>query len=141
MRFETIKHPEDESQYIFMDNDEQTATPVRMPGHMVYIRLCERAEDAGGIILPQKSRDEHTTIYEVIAIGSGVSQFRDRTQKFKDVPYMDCNAILDIKVGDTVIIPEKATADSSGYEDFVKYGFITEYEGVIDKGLILAKVS
>jgi len=141
MRYETIKHPDDESKYILMDNDEKTATPVSVLGHRVYIRLCERSEEAGGIILPQKSRDEHTTIYEVIAIGRECSRFREKFRRFKDVPYMDCNAILDIKVGDTIIIPEKATADSSGYEDFVRGSDVSGYEGEIDKGLILAKVS
>jgi len=141
MRYETMKHPDSEHKYILLDNDDEIAQEGEVLGHWVYIRLCERAEDAGGIILPQKSRDEHTTLYEVIAVGRKVSAFREKDRRFKGVPYMDCNSILDIRVGDTVIIPEKATSDSSGYEEFIKRSCISEYEGLIDKGLILSKVS
>jgi len=140
MDYTTHKHPVDEHKYLILDHSTEKATAVTLLSHWLYIRLCERAEELDGILLPQKSRDEHNTLYEVIAVGRDVRRHREITQRYRNVPDMQCNAILDIAVGDTIIIPEKATADSSGYEGFVKRSTVSEYEGMIDKGLVLAVV-
>jgi len=138
--YETIKHPTDRHKYIVLNHNTEEAQEVLLVGHWVYLRMTERAEDLGGIYLPEKSRDEHNTLYEVIAIGYEHKKFRPRQQKFKGVQDMDRNAITTFDVGDTVIIPEKATADGHGYQSFVKRSPVSQYEGVVDKGLILAKV-
>ena len=141
MNYETKKHPTNPHRYLLLDHDTSTAQEVRLQGHWLYIRLTERAEQLNGIYLPQKSRDEHTCLYEVIGIGEMVGTPRSRQAKFKGVQEMDRNAVLDVSVGDTVLIPEKATGDSSGYAHFVKRSCISDFEGLIDSGLILAKVS
>jgi len=140
-RYETQKHQTNENKFILMDHIAEDAKTLTLRGHMVYIRMCERAEDQGGIILPQKSRDEHCTLWEVIAIGEGVDKFRSREKKFRGVQDMDRNAVIDIAVGSVIIIPEKATEEGHGYAEFVKRSPASPYEGSIDKGLILAKVS
>ena len=140
MNYETHKHPTNPHRYLLLDHDTSTAQEVRLQGHWLYIRLTERAEQLNGIYLPQKSRDEHTCTYEVIAIGECVGDLRPREQKFKGVQEFDRNAVLDVEVGDTILIPEKATSDSSGYVHFVKRSCISEFEGLIDAGLVLAKV-
>jgi len=141
MRYETRKHPTDGHKYIIVDHDEKKAKELTLQGHWVYLRLTERAEELNGILLPQRSRDENITLYEVIAIGRECGEMRPRQQKFKGVIDMQRNAKLNIAVGDTVIIPEKATAEGTGYEEFVKNSPVSGYEGLIDKGLILAKVN
>lgn len=141
MRYETQKHPKDKNKYIVMDHGAQKALALTLPGHWVYLRLTERAEQIGGIYLPQRSRDEHVTLFEVIAIGNRVNTIRARQPKFKGVPDMERNQFLDIEVGDTVIIPEKATGEGTGYSYFVKQSEFSKYEGYVDAGLILAKVN
>lgn len=139
-RYETQKHPTNKSKFIVMDNILKTAKAFTLRGHMVYIRMCEREEKIGRIFLPGKSRDDYCTIWEVIAIGESVDKFRTREKRFKNVQDMDRNAAIDVEVGDTIIIPEKATEEGHGYAEFVKRSPYSEYEGSIDKGLILAKV-
>ena len=139
--YETRKHPTNKSKYILMNHSTETAEEVRLQGWWLYVRLTERAESLDGIYLPQKSRDEHTCTYEVIAVGEMVGEYRHRQPKFKGVQEMDRNAVLDVEVGDTILIPEKCTSDSSGYARFVKRSCISDFEGLIDAGLILAKVA
>ena len=141
MNYTTHKHPENPHRYLILDHDTQTAKVVRVQGWWVYVRLTERAESLDGIYLPEKSRDEHTCTYEVIAIGECVNDYRQKEKKHRGVLEFDRNPVLDIKVGDTILIPEKATADSGGYKDFIRRSDISEFEGLVDCGLILAKVS
>ena len=141
MNYETKKHPSSQSKYLLLDHDTATAQEVTVFGHWLYIRLTERAEVLDGIVLPQKSRDEHTCLYEVMAIGIEVGTLRRKDRKFKGVSEMDCNALLDVKVGDTVLIPEKATGDSSGYSSFIKRSCVSQFEGLIDSGLVLAVIT
>lgn len=141
MNYETQKHPTNPHRYLVLDHDTETAQEVRLQGYWLYVRLTERAESLDGIYLPEKSRDEHTCTYEVIAIGECVNDYRRKERKFKDVAEFDRNAVLDVEVGDTILIPEKCTADSSGYASFVKRSCISEFEGLVDSGLILAKVA
>ena len=140
-RYETKKHPTNENKFIVLDHDEEKAAQLTLRGHMVYIRMCERPETIGRIYLPGKSRDDHCTIWEVIAIGEQSNRFRTREKKFRNVQDMDRNAAISIEVGAIIIIPEKATEEGHGYAEFVKRSPYSEYEGSIDKGLILAKVS
>jgi hypothetical protein len=123
-----------------MDHDEETAKVAQMPGHMVYVRMCQRKEKIGMIYLPEKSRDDYCTIWEVLAIGRKVDEYRPREAKFRNALEMDRNAVIDVEAGDTIIIPEKATEEGHGYADFVRRSPYSEYEGSIDKGLILAKI-
>ena len=139
--YETKKHPTNKSKYILMNHKTKTAEEVRLQGYWLYVRLTERKEHLDGIYLPQKSRDEHTCTYEVIAVGECVGDYRRREKKFKGVQEFDRNAVLDVDVGDTILIPEKCTSDSSGYAHFVKRSCISEFEGLIDCGLVLAKVA
>ena len=141
MNYSTQKHPTNPNKYLLLDHDTETAREIRIQGWWVYLRLTERAEQLDGIYLPQKSRDEHTCTYEVIGIGEMVGTPRGREQKFKGVDEMDRNALLDIKVGDTILIPEKCTSDNGGYAHFVKRSCISDFEGLVDCGLILAKVA
>lgn len=141
MTYSTQKHPEDESKYLILDHGAEKAQVVTLPDHWLYVRMTERAEQLDGIYLPDKSRDEHNTLYEVIAIGENVHKMRPRQRKFTGVPEMDRNACLDVAVGDTVIIPEQATSEAGGYVSFVKSSPVSRYEGLIDSGLVLAKVS
>jgi len=140
MGFETKKHPTDKHKYIIINHNEEVAHEATVPGHWVYVRMTQRAERLGLIYLPEKSRDDNCTLVEVIAIGRECGSFRPKQAKFRGVQDMDRNAITTFEVGDTVIIPEKATAEGSGYERLVKRSPLNEYEGMIDVGLILAKV-
>ncbi len=141
MNYSTQKHPTNPNKYLVLNHDTETAQSVRLQGWWVYVRMTERAEQLDGIYLPEKSRDEHTCTYEVIGVGEMVGTPRGREQKFKGVPEMDKNAVLDIEVGDTILIPEKATSDGGGYTQLIKRSCISDFEGLIDCGLILAKVA
>ena len=138
-RYETQKH-EDPHKFVVLDHKREEAKVAELQGHWVYLRMTERDEKVGDIYLPEKSRDENITIYEVIAIGKDVHKHRPMSQRFKDVIEMDRDANLDIEVGDIVIIPEKATGEGTGYSYFVKPSPLSPYECSIDKGLILAVV-
>jgi len=124
-----------------LNHKTEKSQEVRLQGFWLYERMTERAEALDGIYLPQKSRDEHTTLYEVIAVGEQVGTIRRNDKSFRGVPEFDRNAVLDVEVGDTVIIPDKATGDGSGYTRFVKASSISQFEGIVDVGLILAKVA
>ena len=139
-KYTTAKHPTDPHKFLILDHTNEVAHEVEPPAHKIYIRMTERAEQLGGIYLPEKSRDEHNTLYEVIAISKYIYEYRGKERKFRGVAEMDRNACLDIDVGDTIIIPEKATEEGGGYADFVRTSPVSRYEGYIDKGLILAKV-
>lgn len=139
-RYESRKHPTDKNKFIVMDHKAGLAKEFTLREHMVYIRMCERKEKIGSIYLPQKSRDNHCTLWEVIAIGEKVSEYRPKEKRFDGVRDMDRNAVIDFNVGDTIIIPEKATGDGHGYQYFVRRSSISLYEGYIDKGLVLAKI-
>jgi len=138
--FETQKHPTNKHKYLVLNHKTEKAQEVRLQGFWLYVRMTERAESLKGVYLPQKSRDEHTCLYEVLAIGECVGELRRNDKKFRGVPEFDRNAVLDVSVGDTILVPEKATGDSSGYARFVKASSISRFEGLIDSGLILAKI-
>ena len=140
-RYTTQKHPSDKHKFLILDHKEETAKSFRVKGYMCYIRMTERAESIGGIYLPEKSRDDSITIYEIISIGEKVNTYRPYSLMYKNIPHFQRNPVTNFDVGDIIIIPEKATSESSGYMRLVKRSIVSDYEGFIDCGLILAKVN
>ena len=139
-RHETIKSPDDPSKLILIDHTEESAEPTQIIGHMVYVRMTERAEKIGSIYLPQKSRDDNCTLWEIIAIGRECGHQRQKEKRHKGLSEFDLNPETTFKVGDTVLIPEKATGQGTGYQYFVKNSPVSTYEGLVDEGLIMAVV-
>ena len=140
-RYETIKHPDDDTKLILLDNEAETAEPVQIMHHMVYLRMTEREDIINGIYLPGKSKDDHCTFWEVIAVGRECGRFRRLEKRYKNVSEFCLNPETTYSVGDIVLIPEKATREGTGYQYLVKRSPASQYEGLVDEGLILAKIN
>ncbi len=104
IRYKTIKDPDSINHYIVMDEETKTAKRVLQRGYWLYLRLTERAEQIGGIYLPELSRDD-TQVYEVIAIGDRCHEYRPMQKKFKDLVDFCRNGDIRVNTGDLVIVP------------------------------------
>jgi co-chaperonin GroES (HSP10) len=90
---------------------------VKIKGRYLYITKCVRDEIEGGIVIPEKSRTDHTegsaTICLVLAIGDKCGkpieltrEQEERCEREPEYKYMMDAPVLDVKVGDKILCPD-----------------------------------
>ncbi len=132
IKYKTIKDPDSINHYIVMNMADKTARRVLQKGHWIYLRKTERAEQIGGIYLPDLSRDD-TQVCEVIAIGDRCHMYRPPQKKFKDLVDFSRNGDIRVNTGDLVIVPETQP-------EFITRSPYCDDEFMIDCALIKAVV-
>ena len=83
MEMHVARHDKDPHRVWLLNLENEHLQDCQFFGRWLYCRQCKRKESAGGIIVPDKSRDA-TTTYEVLAIGRGVGKPVPRRRKRKD---------------------------------------------------------
>jgi len=74
-------------------------------GHNLYVRKCERAEEAGGILIPEKSRKD-TVFALVLAIGTECGTFRRLNKQERKRQDMRSSVVLGVEVNDKIMGPD-----------------------------------
>lgn len=113
-RYETRKHATDETKFLLLDTLRETAVTVSVLGPWVYVRKARKPELIGGIVIPDKSRED-TTFAEIIAVGTearmhprqaGLSaeKWRKKCAKKPELKVWPC--LDEVHVGDLLTAPD-----------------------------------
>ena len=79
-RYSTRPHERDPHKIIVLDHENASVRDVNICGTRLYVRQCEVAQASGGIIVPDKSRDE-TNFVTILGIGKGCGTQIDKNAK------------------------------------------------------------
>ena len=113
-RYQTRKHPTDETKFLLLDTLNETANVISVLGPWVYVRKALKPDMVGGIVIPEKSREE-TTFAEIVAIGTearlhprqvGISKplWRDMCRVKPELKVWPC--LDEVHVGDLMTAPD-----------------------------------
>jgi hypothetical protein len=81
--------------------------PCKAFGHYVYVKKCKKAEDQGGILIPEKSQSD-TTVVLILAFGDKCGTFRRLSKAQKKRKGMRSSVCWDgIGVNSKVFAPDQ----------------------------------
>ncbi len=117
---------EPDSVIVLWNRDTDDRKKVRIKGRWLYVRKCRRDEASGGIVLPEKTRD-NTVFALVLAVGDGCGKLH-RLTKSQQALGMSFKADCGFQVNDKVWLPDDHTwgIQPSPYSDTGVERFIHE---------------
>ena len=112
-RYVVVRHESDPHKLTVADRETETASDLTLRGRWVYVRKTVRPERVGGIVVPEKTR-ENNTFAEVLAVGVGCGQmepgWKRKTRAEKVALRRRADWLLQVEnplaVGDTVAAPD-----------------------------------